>query len=204
MTTMNEISAVKRDRVGKGAARATRREGLVPAVIYGDKKEPIAISLVYKEISKLIHSGGFLSSMINIDVEGDVVRCIPRDYQLEPVRDFVMHVDFLRVAKGAVVAVEVPVHFINEETSPGLKKGGTLNIVRHTVELSCPADSIPSELVIDLAAAEIGDSIHISAITLPEGVTPTITDRDFTVATIVGRGGAESDDAGEEGGEAEA
>ncbi|WP_246472748.1 50S ribosomal protein L25/general stress protein Ctc [Pelagibacterium limicola] len=179
-----ELKASVRDRVGKGAARELRRNGLVPAVIYGDKKPPLSIALSYKDAFRKIHEGGFLSHVIEIDVDGEKHRVIPKDYQLEPVRDFLVHVDFLRVGKNSILTVEVPVHFENQEKSPGLKKGGVLNIVRHAVECNVPADSIPEYLVVDLAKAEVGDSIHISAITLPKGVTATITDRDFTIATI--------------------
>jgi large subunit ribosomal protein L25 len=166
------------------AARELRRNGLVPAVIYGDKKAPLSIALSYKDTFRKIHDGGFLSHVIELDVDGEKHRVIPKDYQLEPVRDFLVHVDFLRVGKNTTLTVEVPVHFENQEKSPGLKKGGVLNVVRHTVEVSVPADSIPEYLVVDLAKAEVGDSLHISAVNLPKGVVPTITDRDFTIATI--------------------
>jgi large subunit ribosomal protein L25 len=179
-----ELKAKARDRVGKGASRALRREGQVPAVIYGDNKSPLSITVTYKDAMKRIQMGGFLSQVITVDVDGENHRVIPRDYQLEPVRDFLVHIDFLRVSKSSVLNVEVPVHFTNEETSPGLKRGGVLNVVRHTVELSCPADSIPEFLEIDLGSAEVGDSLHISTVALPKGVTPVITDRDFTIATI--------------------
>lgn len=179
-----ELKAKARDRVGKGASRALRREGQVPAVIYGDNKSPLSITVAYKDAVKRIQQGGFLSQVITVDVDGESHRVIPRDYQLEPVRDFLVHIDFLRVSKSSVISVEVPVHFLNEETCPGLKRGGVLNVVRHTVELNCPADSIPEALEIDLASAEVGDSLHISSVKLPKGVAPVITDRDFTVATI--------------------
>lgn len=179
-----ELKASVRDRVGKGAARELRRNGLVPAVIYGDKKAPLSIAVSYKDTFRKIHDGGFLSHIITIDVDGEKHRVIPKDYQLEPVRDFLVHVDFLRVGKNTSLVVEVPVHFENQEKSPGLKKGGVLNIVRHAVEVNVPADSIPEYLVVDLAKAEVGDSIHISAVDLPKGAVPTITDRDFTIATI--------------------
>lgn len=179
-----ELKASVRDRVGKGAARELRRNGLVPAVIYGDKKAPLSIAVSYKDTFRKIHEGGFLSHVIEIDVDGEKHRVIPKDYQLEPVRDFLVHVDFLRVGKNSVLTVEVPVHFENQETSPGIKKGGVLNVVRHTVECTVPANAIPEHLVVDLAKAEVGDSIHISSVDLPKGVVPTITDRDFTIATI--------------------
>ena len=178
------FKATARDRVGKGAARELRRQGLIPAVIYGDKKPPLAIAVSFKEAMKRIYAGGFLSHVINVDVDGEAHKVIPRDYQLDPVRDFALHIDFLRIGAGSRITLEVPVHFANQEKCPGLKKGGVLNVVRHTVEVVCPADAIPEQLVIDLIEAEIGDSLHISAVALPEGVTPTITDRDFTIATV--------------------
>lgn len=194
-----EFKAERRDRAGKGAARALRREGRVPAVIYGDKKDPISISLPYKETEMQIQKGGFLSHIITVDVDGEKIRVIPRDYQLDVVRDFPMHVDFLRVSRSTRITVGVRVDFINEETCPGLKRGGALNIVRRDVEVQCPATEIPEAIVIDLAKADIGDSIHISAVQLPEGVTPTITDRDFTIATIAAPAGYNEDAEGGEG-----
>lgn len=200
-----ELKASVRDRVGKGAARELRRQGLVPAVIYGDKKAPLSIAVSYKDTFRKIHDGGFLSHVIEIEVDGAKHRVIPKDYQLEPVRDFLVHVDFLRVGKNSTLTVEVPVHFTNQEQSPGLKKGGVLNVVRHTVEVTAPADSIPEQLVVDLTGVEVGDSIHISAVSLPKGVAPTITDRDFTIATVAApsalrssEGEATEDDADED------
>ncbi|QPC44287.1 50S ribosomal protein L25/general stress protein Ctc [Kaustia mangrovi] len=205
MAQTTELTAVVRERGGKGAARALRRQGLIPAVIYGDKKEPELITLNYREVLKEVETGRFLSHIYNVKVGGKAVRVIPRDVQFEPVRDFIVHIDFLRLAKGATIAVAVPVNFVNEEESPGLKRGGVLNIVRHEVELECPNDAIPEELVADLTGLDIGDSIHISAIPLPEGVTPTITDRDFTVATVAAPAVlTEAEEAGEEVEEAEA
>lgn len=193
-----ELKASVRDRVGKGAARELRRNGLVPAVIYGDKKSPLPISISYKEAFKKIHEGGFLSHIINVEVDGEKHRVIPKDYQVEPVRDFLVHVDFLRVGKDTTLTVDVPVHFINEEKSPGLKKGGVLNIVRHTVEITCPASSIPEDLVVDLTGFDVGDSIHISVVTLPKGVQPTIADRDFTIATIAAPSALRSEESADE------
>lgn len=209
MAKAAELKASVRERVGKGAARELRRQGLIPAVIYGDKKSPVAISVSYKEAMMRIHAGGFLSHIITIDVGGEKHRVIPRDYQLDPVRDFAMHVDFLRIGKDTRLTIDVPVHFHNEEASPGLKRGGVLNVVRHTVEVTCPADSIPEGFDIDLTGLEVGDSIHISAVALPEGVTPVIADRDFTIATIAAPSALRSEEAGseeeegEEGGAAE-
>lgn len=179
-----ELKAEAREQVGKGSARAVRREGKVPAVIYGDKQSPLAIALSYKDVFYKIHGGGFLTTLATIDVGGKKIQVLPKDYQLDPVKDTPLHVDFLRVSKNTVVTVEVPVHFINEEKSRGIKRGGVLNIVRHQVEFTCPADSIPEFIEVDLAGTDIGDSLHISIVKLPEGVKPTITDRDFTIATI--------------------
>lgn len=184
MSEIYELKAEVRDGTGKGAARAVRRQGKVPAVIYGDKKPPIPISLSYKDVSLRIQAGGFLTRLADIKVDGESVRVIPKDYQLDPVRDFPLHVDFLRIGKGARLTLDLPVHFLNEDDSPGLERGGVLNIVRHTVEVDVPADAIPEALEADLTGLDIGDSIHISNVPLPEGVRPTITDRDFTIATI--------------------
>ena len=192
-----ELEAKVRERVGKGAARAARREGLVPAVIYGDKQPPEAISLEYRVILQQVKKGHFLSTIYEIDLDGKKTQVIPRDIQFDPVRDFPMHVDFLRVSDESKIAVEVSVHFINEELSPGLKLGGVLNIVRHEVELLCPVNNIPESIEVDLEGRKIGDSIHISAITLPDDVVPTITDRDFTIATIAGKGGSQAEETSE-------
>jgi large subunit ribosomal protein L25 len=186
MSETYELKAEAREQVGKGSARAVRRNGKVPAVIYGDKQPPLAIALSYKDIYYKIHGGGFLTTIATIEVDGNKVQVLPKDYQLDPVKDFPMHVDFLRIGKDTEVNVNVPVHFINDEKSPGIKRGGVLNIVRHEVEFNCPANAIPEFITVDLAGTDIGDSIHISAITLPEGVRPVIHDRDFTIATIAG------------------
>ncbi|MEP1442478.1 MAG: 50S ribosomal protein L25/general stress protein Ctc [Hyphomicrobiales bacterium] len=202
-----ELKAEVRDRVGKGAARALRRDKKVPAVIYGDKKPPLPIAIDYKEAFMKLHAGGFMSTVATIDVNGEKVKVIPKDYSLDPVRDFLIHVDFLRITKGAKLTVEVPVLFENEETSPGIKRGGVLNVVRYTVELECPADAIPENLVVDLGALDLGDGAHISSVTLPDGCVPTITDRDFTIATIATPAGIKEDlkdEDGEAEGEAEA
>lgn len=182
-----EFKAAARAQAGKGAARAMRRQGRVPGVLYGDNKPAESVSVDFNELKKFVGRGNFLSTVFEIDVDGARTRVIAREVQLDPVRDLPIHVDFLRLAKGAKIAVEVPVHVLNEDASPGLKRGGALNLVRHTVELYCPADAIPEFIEIDLTGAEIGDSIHISAIKLPEGCSPVIQDRDFTIATIAGR-----------------
>lgn len=178
------LSASKRDRAGKGSARAARRNGEIPAVIYGDRKEPLSITINANEFRKLINQPGILSQLLNINVDGSENSVLTRDIQFHPVTDVPLHADFLRVSKGAKIAVMVAVEFINEDKSQGLKTGGILNVVRHEVELECPANAIPENIVVDLDGTNVGDSIHISAIALPDGVTPTITDRDFTVATI--------------------
>jgi large subunit ribosomal protein L25 len=189
-----ELKAQARSGVGKGAARAVRREGRVPAVIYGDKQSPVTVSLDFNDTMKRIYAGGFLSHVITLDVDGAKHRVLPRDYQLDPVKDQPLHVDFLRIGANSRLNVEVHVHFVNELESPGLKRGGTLNIVRHTVELSCPADAIPEEITVDLTGLDINDSVHISAVKLPEGVRPVIKERDFTIVTVVAPSGMKSDD----------
>lgn len=184
MSTSYELTASVRNRVGKGAARASRREGKIPAVIYGEKQAALPIELPYKEVFLKLHAGGFLTTVATIDVDGQKIRVIPRDYELDPVTDRPIHVDFLRISAGATLHVAVPVQFINEDKSPGIKRGGVLNIVRHEIELNCPADAIPDHVVVDLTGTDIGDSIHISSVTLAAGVTPAIHERDFTIATI--------------------
>ena len=196
-----ELKAETRERVGKGSSRELRRNGLIPAVIYGDKQAPVSIALSTKEVTMKIHAGGFMTTVAVIDVNGEKIRVLPKDYQLDPVRDFTMHVDFLRVSKDSQVTVEVPVHFENEEKSPGLKAGGVLNIVRHEVELNVSANDIPEFLSVDLFGLKVGDAVHISNIKLPKGATPVITDRDFTIATIVAPAGGVKEEAE---GEAEA
>ena len=192
------LKAEARERVGKGSARELRRNGFIPAVIYGDKQAPIAIALSTNEVTKRIHAGGFMTTIATLEVDGKKIQVLPKDYQLDPVRDFTMHVDFLRVSKDTEVTVDVPVHFINEEKS-AIKIGGVLNVVRHTVEFQCPANAIPEFITVDLAGHKIGDSLHISHVTLPKGVKPVITDRDFTIATIVApAGGVEEEAASEE------
>jgi large subunit ribosomal protein L25 len=194
-----ELKAWSRGRTGTGGARAIRREGRIPGIVYGGSDEPLNITLETKEVSKQIRTGHFQSTVYMLDMDGTKIRAIPRDVQVDPVRDFPIHVDFLRLAKNAMIDVDVPVHFLNEGAAPGLKRGGVLNIVRHEISLNCPADSIPESIEIDLSGMEIGDSIHISSVALPEGAEPTIADRDFTVATIVGRGSEEeTEDEGAE------
>jgi large subunit ribosomal protein L25 len=184
--TSTELNATARPRAGKGAARQARREGKVPAVIYGDGKPPETIALDYNELWKQVLKGHFTSTVFEVLVDGKKHRVIPRDLQVDPVKDQPIHVDFLRIGKDGRIRVEVPVRFVNDALSPGLKRGGVLNIVRHDIEVTCPYDKIPAFFEVDLAGLEIGRSVHISAIKLPEGVEPTIKDRDFTVATIAG------------------
>ena len=193
MSETYELKAEARELVGKGSAREVRRNGKVPAVIYGDKQPPLAIALSYKDIFYKIHGGGFLTTVATIDVGGKKIQVLPKDYQLDPVTDNPLHIDFLRVSKDTLVTVQVPVHFINEEKSPGIKRGGVLNIVRHEVEFTVPANAIPEFITVDLDGSEIGDSIHISAVKLPAGVKPVISDRDFTIATIAGSSAARSE-----------
>jgi large subunit ribosomal protein L25 len=179
-----DLVAKARSGVGKGAARALRREGWIPAVIYGDKKDPLPISISYNEAMKSIYAGGFLSHVIDVDVDGTKHHVIPRDYQLDVVSDKALHVDFLRVGPNTKLHVQVGVHFVNQEESPGLKKGGVLNIVHHTLDLTCPASSIPEAITIDLTGKEVGDSIHLSDITLPKGTSVRSHEKDMTIATI--------------------
>jgi large subunit ribosomal protein L25 len=193
MAQTYELTASTRTRVGKGSARALRREGNIPAVIYGDGQSPLSIALNAKEVSKRLHAGGFLTHVATIDVGGDKIQVLPRDYQLDVVKDFLIHVDFLRVSSSSRITVDVPVHFLNQESSPGLKRGGVLNVVRHEVELEVPVTDIPEFIEVDLKDADIGDSIHISAVKLPAGAQPTIRDRDFTIATIAGSAAAQSE-----------
>jgi large subunit ribosomal protein L25 len=194
MSKIIKLKATARGRAGKGAARAVRRQGLVPGVVYGDKKEPQNISFIYKELQPHVNAGRFMSTLVDLEVDGTVVRAIPRDVQFEPVRDFLSHVDFLRLGKNARIHVEVPVHFKNHADSPGIKKGGVLNIVRHEIDLYCPADLIPDEILIDLTGLEIGASIHASAVKLPENVTHAIQERDFTIATIAAPAGLKEEE----------
>lgn len=189
-----KLKAEARERVGKGSARELRRNGMIPAVIYGDKQAPIAIALSTNEVTKRIHAGGFMTTIAEIEVDGQTIRALPKDYQLDPVRDFTMHVDFLRVSADSLVVVEVPVHFINEEKS-AIKTGAVLNVVRHEVELEVPANDIPEFITVDLSGAKVGDSIHISHVKLPKNASPVISDRDFTLATIVAPAGGMSEEA---------
>ena len=190
------------DRGGKGAARQARRDGLVPGVIYGGKQPATMISFNAREFN-LIHSrtADFLSTVLEVKVGDDSIRVLARDVQLHPVTDMPLHVDLLRLSGDQEVRVDVAVHFLNEATCPGVKKGGVLNVVRHEIEMICAPDAIPQSITVDLAKAEIGDSIHISAVELPKGVRPAITDRDFTIATIAAPAVLADEDAAAESGD---
>ena len=169
MSKIVQLKAATRARAGKGASRAVRLSGLVPGVVYGDKKEPQLVQLTYRELEPHVQTGRFMATLVDLEVEGQTIRAIPRDIQFEPVRDFITHVDFLRLGKDARVAVDIPVHFKGHEASPGLKAGGALNIVSHTLALYCSADFIPDEIMVDLTGLQISQSVHLSEIKLPEG-----------------------------------
>jgi large subunit ribosomal protein L25 len=192
MAELIELKATARKGTGKLANRALRAQKLVPGVIYGGGEDPSNVSMEYKLLWQNHQTGHFLSTVYMLDVDGKKERVIPREVQVDPVRDFPIHVDFLRVSKSSRIDVDLPVHFVNEDASPGLKRGGVLNIVRHNIECTCPADAIPENITVDLTGLDIGDAVHISAVALPKDITPTI-DRDFTIATIVGAAAARSE-----------
>ena len=185
MSEQLTLPAETRERAGKGASRALRRDGRVPCVIYGDKKEPLAFHVEEKLLTKMLSTGHFMNSVIMVDIKGKANRTLPKDVQFHPVSSRPIHVDFLRIGEHSQVNVNVPVHFTDEETSPGIKRGGVLNVVRHDLELICDAAEIPEQISISLDGLDIGDSIHISSIALPKGSKSAIDDRDFTIATIV-------------------
>ncbi len=185
MSDQLTLSAETRDRAGKGASRELRRQNRIPAVIYGNKQEPELIHVEEKALVKLLMTGHFSNSVVEIDLGGNKQITLPKDVAFHPVSDRPTHVDFLRIVKGAKVEVNVPVVFINEELSPGLKRGGVLNVVRHELELICDNDKLPDDIQIDVTGFDVGDSIHISNVKLPAGSESKITDRDFTIATIV-------------------
>ncbi|MBA4767022.1 MAG: 50S ribosomal protein L25/general stress protein Ctc [Porphyrobacter sp.] len=186
------LPAEARERAGKGASRSLRREGRTPAVIYGGKEEPTMIHVEQKELVRQLGTGHFMNSIVIIEIGGKSVRTLPKDVAFHPVTDRPTHVDFLRLTGDSKVEVSVPVVFVNEDASPGLKKGGVLNIVRHELDLLCPNEDIPEEIQIDVTGREIGDSIHISSVPLPKGVSSVITDRDFTIATVIAPSGLKS------------
>jgi len=184
MADVSTIAATPREGVGKGAARAARRNGMVPGMIYGNELESVMINVDRPVLDRELGQSGFFIRLVDIEVDGEKHRVLPREVQFHPVTDAPLHVDFLRFSASRKLNVAVPVRFLNEDDSPGLKRGGVLNIVRHEVEVQCTADNIPNEFEIDVTGLEIGDAIHASAVALPEGVVFAITDRDFTVATI--------------------
>ncbi|MDP4605109.1 MAG: 50S ribosomal protein L25/general stress protein Ctc [Erythrobacter sp.] len=192
MSDALNLPAEARERAGKGASRALRRDGRTPAVIYGGKEEPTMIHVEQKELVKLLNTGHFMNSIVILEIGGKTVRTLPKDVAFHPVTDRPTHVDFLRMTGDSMVEVQVPVVFINEDESPGLKKGGVLNVVRHELELLCPNADIPDEIQVDVTGKEIGDAIHISEVTLPKGVKSVITDRDFTIATLIAPSGLKS------------
>ncbi|MBC8129035.1 MAG: 50S ribosomal protein L25/general stress protein Ctc [Rhizobiaceae bacterium] len=185
MSETYTVKAEAREKVGKGAARHLRRNGMVPAVIYGDKQEPLPIAIPYKETFLKLHAGGFKTTIATIELKGKKIKVLPKDFQLDPVKDFLIHVDFLRVSSKTVVTVNIAVHFENEDEAPGIKAhDGSLNVAHHSVEVECPAESIPEAFTVDLTGLEIGDSIHASVLKMPKGVSLT-NEEDFVIATIV-------------------
>jgi large subunit ribosomal protein L25 len=184
MSANKQIQAVARDRAGKGAARAVRRQGRVPAVIYGGGQSAEAISLDFNQTKQLIFAGHFLTTIFEIDVDGRKTRAIPRDYQLDPIKDVPVHVDFLRLAEGQAIKVVVPVHVVGQDRSPGIKRGGTLQIVEHSVELLVPSDAIPDFIEATVADLDIGSSVHLADVTLPAGVKP-VSAENPTLVTVV-------------------
>ena len=196
MSDQLTLPAETRERAGKGASRALRRDGRVPAVIYGEKKEPLSVHLEEKLLVKMMSNGHFMNSVVMVDVGGKPVRTLPKAVDFHPVTSRPIHVDFLRIGEHAQVHVNVPVRFVNDDQAPGIKRGGVLNVVRHELELVCDAAKIPDEIVISLAGLDIGDAVHISHVNLPEGSKSAIEDRDFTVATVVAPSAMKSEDEG--------
>ena len=182
---MNILKATKRTSASTGQVNKLRSEGFIPAILYGGKKNNINISLKKLQLQDLVRTETFMSKVFDLDIDGNPEKVLPRDIAYDPVSDEPIHIDFIRITKGSVLNLEIPVKFINFEKSPGLKKGGVLNIVRRKVKLKCPTENIPNEIVVDLDNAEINTSLKISSVKLPENVVPTITDRDFVIATVV-------------------
>ena len=201
MSEQLTLPAEARDRAGKGASRALRRDGRVPAVVYGEKKDPLSIHVEEKLLAKMLSTGHFMNSVVMIDYRGKPHRTLPKAVDFHPVTSRPIHVDFLRIGEHTKVTVAVPMRFDNDEESPGLKRGGVLNVVVHELEIVCDAAHIPNEIHVNLAGLEIGDSIHISQVKLPDGVIPSNKDEDFTVATIVSPSAmkAEEEEAAAEG-----
>ncbi len=185
MSEQLTLPAETRERAGKGASRALRRDGRVPAVVYGDKQEPLSVHVEEKLLARLMSNGHFMNTVVMVEVSGKPNRTLPKDVQFHPVTSRPIHVDFLRIGEHSQVNVNVPVNFIDEEDSPGIKRGGVLNVVRHDLELVCDASRIPDQITISLTGLDIGDAIHISSVELPEGSKSVIDDRDFTIATVV-------------------
>lgn len=197
------VSVEVRERTGTGGAREARRSGLVPGVLYGGPRGAVSISVKRNELVKAISTGKLIAQMVDLEHKGERQPVIARDIQFHPVTDEPVHIDFYRVEENSVITLNVPVHFINDEKCPGLKRGGVLNIVRHDIEVRCKAGNIPSDIVVDLSGFDIGDSIHISSVTLPQGVKPVITNRDFTIATVQGSRAVIEDSVDEDGEEGE-
>lgn len=204
MSDQLTLSAETRERAGKGASRAIRREGRVPAVIYGGKQDPVKVHVEEKALAKMLSTGFFMNSVVMVDVGGEATRTLPRDVQFHPVTDRPIHVDFLRIAADARINVNVPVLFVDEEKSPGIKRGGVLNVVRHEIELICDVSHIPDEIRISLAGLDVGTSVHWSSVEKIEGAVPAIDDRDFTIATIVAPSALKSSEGDAEATEADA
>lgn len=193
MTKIIPLGAEGRERAGKGTARQTRRDGRIPAVIYGGKQAPVTISLEKFEFTRVLHQPGFFTHLYDVTVDGVAHRVLPRDVQFHPVTDFPLHVDFLRVTSDTRIVVHVPVEFVNQEKSPGLKRGAVLNVVHHSLDLECPADNIPEHITVSCEGFDVGASIHISAITLPEGIVSVSHEQDLTIATIIAPSGLKSE-----------
>jgi len=185
MAAIKQLAVVARSGTGKGAARSVRREGRVPGVIYGGGEKPEPVSVDFKELNKLVYAGQFLTTIFELEIGGHKERVLPRDFQLDVVTDKPVHVDFLRLRAGSRVRIAVPVHVVNREASPGVKKGGAVNLVLHSIELLAPADAIPEAITVDLAGMDFHDSVHVSTIKMPEGCRPAVATTDFTVVTIV-------------------
>ena len=182
---MNILKATKRNTASSGQINKLRADGFIPAILYGGKENNLKISLKKLQIQEIIKTETFMSKVFDLDIDGNSERALPREIAYDPVSDEPIHIDFIRIVKGSKIILEIPVRFINSEKSPGLKKGGVLNIVRRKVELKCPTENIPNEIIVDLDNTEINTSLKISSVKLPEGVLPTITDRDFVIGTVV-------------------
>ncbi len=185
MAQIQELKVETRDGTGKGPAFQARLKGLIPAVVYGGSGKPENVAVDFRTLERQIEKGHFLTTLVTLDVGGKKMRAIPREVQLDPVSDRPVHVDFMRLTEGSTVRLEIPVHFNGQDVSPGIKKGGVLNIVRHSIGLICPADKIPHTIEVDVSKLDINETIHIKALTLPDGVKPIIRGRDFTVCSIV-------------------